>query len=85
MDKIVFKMMDIPVFSWENWDEFDTDITIFYDVEFEYDSMKQYNGQIIFMWDSGYMEISDGIGNVLWNGYPINIKEYSDIFKERYF
>ena len=65
MDKIVFKMMDIPVFSWENWDEYDVDITIFYNVEFEYDSMKQYNGQIIFMWDSGYMEISDGIGKIL--------------------
>lgn len=85
MDKIVFKMMDIPVFSWENWDEFDSDIKIYYDIEFEYESMKQYNGQTIFMWDSGYMEISNPIDNVLWSGYPVNIKEYSDIFKEKYF
>lgn len=85
MDKIIFKMMDIPVFSWENLYELDTDITIFYDVEFEYNSMKRYNGQTVFMWDSGYMEISDGMANVLWSGYPVNIKEYSDIFKEKYF
>lgn len=42
-EKHVMSCLDIPVFTWEEWDEVDTAYLQFYNVEFLLDDLKKYN------------------------------------------
>lgn len=65
------ELFGIKVFTWTEWDEGgDYGDIIYYNVEFPFESMKQFNGRSISMYTDGRLEIvsEDGtevIGKVL--------------------
>lgn len=81
-EKIVEKMFDIELFSWEDWDEvlFDNDIYQFYNVDFFFRSMKEYNGKTVTLNRNGYLEIydNDEEGTIIWKGFVYQIPEFMD-------
>lgn len=57
--KHIEKLANIEIFSWENWDEVDTDWLQFYDCEFLLPELEKYNDSkpIVVMNRNGDMQI----------------------------
>ena len=76
----------ILIFTWEEWDEVDTDMVQFYNVEFPMESMKEYNGCDVSLTFSGELEVydSDWLAEPLWSGYVTDIPEIMEELKNRF-
>lgn len=86
-------LFDIPIFTWEYWDGYDTDSLIFYNVEFLFDSMKQYNGCDCSLDLNGRLTISK-LGEEIskdyyktenvWQGFVCEIPEFMEALNKKY-
>lgn len=86
MERQEQKFCGILLFTWEQWDEVDTDMVQFYNVEFLMGSMKQYNGCDASLTFSGELEVYDSNGCLeepLWSGYVTDIPEIMEELKNR--
>lgn len=86
-------LFDIPIFTWEDWDIVFTDTFQFYNVEFPFDSMKQYNGCDVSKDSNGYLtitKIGEEIENsfykteVVWEGFVCEIPEFIEELNKKY-
>lgn len=80
------KFCGILLFTWEQWDEVDTDMVQFYNVEFPMESMKKYNGCDVSLTFSGELEVydsSDCLAESLWSGYVTDIVEIMEELKNK--
>lgn len=62
MNKTTIKMLNVELFEFEEWDEIDTDVQQFYDVQWKLETLKKYNGHMISLTWNGDIEIYDGDG-----------------------
>ena len=76
MEKYVEKLFDIPLFHWEEWDEIETKFLQFYNVEFQFESMKKYNGMDASLDRNGEIAITDSEGEEVWKGFACEIPEF---------
>lgn len=67
----------IDLYNWKEWDEMDTDIFYFYNVEFLVPSMKKYDGMDVSRFFDGRMEVYGGENaeEVVWSGFVTDIPE----------
>ena len=87
------KLFNIPIFTWEDWDGYDTDSLIFYNVEFPFESMKQYNGCDCSLELNGKLTISK-LGEeiskdfyrteIVWKGFVCEIPEFMEELNKKY-
>jgi len=68
------KFCGIDIFSWEEWDEVDTDTIQFYNVEFLLPSMVRFNGKCVTKSFEGKLEIYDK-ENIIWSRWITDIPE----------
>lgn len=87
------KLFDIPIFTWEEWDIIFNDTFQFYNIEFLFDSMKQYNGCDCSLDRNGKLYITrsgEQIGNDLykteevWEGFVCQIPEFIEELNKKY-
>lgn len=92
-DKIPQVFFDIPIFTWEGWDQLDFGVLQFYNVEFQYESMKQYNGCDCSLDLNGRLIITqqeeqideDTFNSIeVWEGFVCEIPEFLEIVNKRY-
>ena len=86
-------LFDIPIFSWEQWDMIDDDTFQFYNVDFPYKSMKQYNGYDCNLDVNGKLEITK-LGKeinkdyyeteLVWSGFVCEIPEFMEELNKKY-
>ena len=86
-------LFDIPIFTWEYWDGYDIDSLMFYNVEFLFDSMKQYNGYDCSLDVNGKLEITK-LGKeiskdfyeteLVWSGFVCEIPEFMEELNKKY-
>ena len=86
-------LFDIPIFSWEQWDMIDDDTFQFYNVDFPYKSMKQYNGYDCSLDVNGKFEITK-LGKeiskdyyeteLVWSGFVYEIPEFMEELNKKY-
>lgn len=86
-------LFDIPIFSWEEWDMIDTDTLQFYNVDFPYKSMKQYNGCDCSLDLNGKLTITK-LGKeiskdyyeteIVWRGFVCKIPEFMEELNKKY-
>lgn len=86
-------LFDIPIFAWESWDMIDTDTFQFYNVDFPYKSMKQYNGcdcNLDFNGKLTITKIGEKINEytyeteIVWEGYVYEIPEFMEELNKKY-
>lgn len=79
-----YQLFDIPIFTYEHWADIDGDMLNYFDVEFLFDSMKQFNGSDLTINANGYVDIYKTMKNKFeWKGYLIHIAEYKDLLKHK--
>lgn len=78
MDRKEQKFLGKTLFTWESWDEVDVAYLYFYNVEFQFESMKKYNGCDVSLDIEGSMEIYDGNNKVVWTGFPTDIEDWDN-------
>jgi hypothetical protein len=71
-------IFNIPIFSWDAWEESDINQLVFYNAIFKYPSMEKYNGKDVGLDRNGLLEIYDDNGNIIFSDFVINIKEYRE-------
>ena len=91
--KITETLFDIPIFSWEEWDMIDTDTLQFYNIDFQFESMKQYNGYDCSLDVKGKLEITK-LGKeiskdyyeteLVWSGFVCEISEFMEELNKKY-
>lgn len=74
--------LGIELFTWDEWDEIDTTMLYFYNVQFSFESMKQYNNKVILFQLEGSLEIYDD-DKVLWTRFPTDIQEFKEMLLEK--
>lgn len=93
VNKFQETLFNIPIFSWKEWDMIDTDTLQFYNVDFLYRSMKQYNGCDCSMDFNGKLtieKISNKINEytydteVVWEGFVCEIPEFMEELNKKY-
>lgn len=86
-------LFDIPIFTWEEWDECDIDEFIFYNVEFPFYSMSQYNGCDCMLNRNGKLQIEiaskdrEGVfidTEIVWEGFVCEIPEFMEQLNKKY-
>lgn len=80
MDKDVMKMLNVELFEFKGWDEIDTDIQQFYDVEWKLETLKKYNGHTISFTRNGDIEIYNGDGTEVME--KINLSEIPEFISK---
>ena len=93
INKFQETLFDIPIFSWEEWDMIDDDTFQFYNVDFSYKSMKQYNGYDCSLDTNGKLEITK-LGKeiskdyyeteLVWSGFVCEIPEFMEELNKKY-
>ena len=93
VNKFQETLFDIPIFSWEQWDMIDDDTFQFYNVDFPYKSMKQYNGYDCSLDVNGKLEITK-LGKeiskdyyeteLVWSGFVCEIPEFMEELNKKY-
>lgn len=80
MVRNVEKLFDIELFSWKDWDAVFEDDYQFYNVDFFFRSLKEYNGKTVTLNRNGYLEIydDDEDGTIIWKGFVYEIPEFMD-------
>ena len=78
------KLFGIVIFSWEEWDEIDTECSQFYDVKFPFESMDRYNGMDASFSSEGEISVTDKAGNIVWEGYACQIPEFMSRIKAEF-
>lgn len=80
MERNVGKLFDIELFSWKDWDAVFEDDYQFYNVDFFFRSMKEYDGKTVMLNRNGYLEIydDDEEGTIIWKGFVYEIPEFMD-------
>lgn len=77
-ERKVENLFGIDIFEWDGWDELDVGEFQFYKVKFMFDSMKQFDDMCAVRNMKGYLTIYNNEGTeTLWEGYIINIPEFS--------
>lgn len=86
-------LFDIPIFSWKEWDMIDTDTLQFYNVNFLYKSMKQYDGCDCSLDFNGKLTITK-LGKeiskdyyetgIVWEGFVCEIPEFMEELNKKY-
>ena len=86
-------LFDIPIFAWENWDQLDMDTFQFYNIDFQFESMKQYNGYDCNLDVNGKLEITK-LGKeiskdyyeteLVWSGFVCEIPEFMEELNKKY-
>lgn len=73
----------IHFLSWSGWDYDDHCESFFYGVEWQFQSMKKYNGNCVYLdSSSGRVEIYDGDGEkAVWKGCLLDIPEFIEAIK----
>lgn len=84
---------DIPIFTWEDWDYIADDTIQFYNIEFQFESMKQYNGCDCSLNFNGRLEITK-LGEeisenfykteIVWEGFVCEIPEFMEQLNKKY-
>ena len=86
-------LFDIPIFSWKEWDMIDTDTLQFYNVELQFESMKQYNGCDCSLDFNGKLTITkvwEKVNNyiyeteIVWEGFVCQIPEFMEELNKKY-
>lgn len=84
MERNTEKLFDIPLFYWEGWDEIETGFLQFYNVEFPFKSMKQYNGMDVSLNMNGEITVTNSEGKEAWRGFACAIPEFMREVNSKY-
>lgn len=76
-------LFDIPIFAWEEWDMIDTISLQFYNVEFSFESMKQYNECNCTLDMNGKLTIWNE-DEISWEGFVCEIPEFMEELNKKY-
>lgn len=77
MDREEQTFLGKVLFTFDGCDDLDIALLQFYDVEFPFESMKQYNGMTVTLQIDGTMEIYDKDNNIVWgSAFPTDIEEW---------
>lgn len=87
------KLFDIPIFTWEEWDIVFDDTYKFYNIEFQFNSMKQYNGCDCSLDRNGELCVTK-LGKQIshdcfeteevWKGFVCQIPEFLEELNKKY-
>lgn len=76
------KLLGIEIFEWANWDEAFEQILVFYDVNFKFPSLQQYNGMDVNLDRSwSIFEVIDENGTVVKSINLFEVPEFIDIIR----
>lgn len=72
------KLFGIVIFTWEEWDDIDSECAQFYNVNFPFESMKKYNGMDASLDMNGELSVTEKSGECkeVWKGYVCEIPEF---------
>ena len=80
-----YEILGIKIFDHYGWDINNTGTIRFYSVKFPFESMKNFDGSTVSVFNDGTIEIYDNFtGKTLFSDYVITIPEFQDEIKEKY-
>lgn len=80
MERVEQTFLGKVLFTHEGWDEIDVAFLQFYNVQFPFKSMEEYNGMTVTLQLDGTMEIYDKNANLVWgSAFPTDIEDWESI------
>lgn len=77
-------LFNIPIFTWEEWDIVFDDTYQFYNIEFQFNSMKQYNGCICTLDRNGKLCIYKNNTDIVFENFVCQIPEFLEELNKKY-
>lgn len=80
MEKVEQTFLGKVLFTFDGWDEIDVAFLQFYNVQFPFKSMEEYNGMTVTLQLDGTMEIYDKDAKLVWgSAFPTDIEDWDSI------
>lgn len=76
MERLEQRFLGKTLFTFDGWNELDVAFLQFYNVQFPFESMKEYNGMEVTLQLDGTMEIYNKEGDLVWAAFPTDIEEW---------
>ena len=73
------KFCNVTIFTWEEWDDVETGVLQYYNVEFPFESMKKYNGMTVVISLEGQLILFDKNDDEIVDMWIMDIPELREI------